>query len=81
MVIPGTAQGQVAPNGNMLTPRDLTPMPHGVRLILEDPGVAERLTAGVIGTANIYSGKMQMFYIINRTMLWMDAWLNYVNPL
>ena len=81
MVIHGTAQGQVAPGSNMLTPRDLTPMPHGVRLILEDPEVARRLTAGVIGTANIYSGQMELFYVIKRVMLWMDAWLNYVNPL
>lgn len=80
MVIPGTAQGQITPGGNMLTPRDLTPMPHGVRLILEDPEVAGRLTAGVIGTANIYSGQMELFYVIKRVMLWMDAWLNYVNP-
>ena len=80
MVIPGTAQGQVAPSGSMLTTRNLTPMPHGVRLIFEDPDVADRLTAGAIGTATIYSGKMEATYIIKRVMIWMDAWLNYIIP-
>jgi len=80
MVIPGTAQGQVAPSGTMLTPRNLTPIPHGVRLVFEDPGVADRLTAGAVGTATIYSGKMETVYIIKRVMIWMDAWLNYIIP-
>jgi len=80
MVIPGTAQGQVAPSGTMLTPRELTPLPHGVRLIFEDPDVANRLTAGAIGTATIYSGKMETVYIIKRVMIWTDAWLNYFIP-
>lgn len=80
-VISGTAQGQVAPGGTLLTPRDLTPLPHGVRLVVEDPAVAARLAAGVVGTANIYSGKMETFYVIKQVMLWMDAWLNYINPL
>jgi len=80
MVIPGTVQGQVAPSGAMLTHRELTPMPHGVRLVLEEPGVAGRLTAGAIGTATIYSGKMESAYIIKRVMIWMDAWINFIIP-
>jgi len=80
MVIPGTAQGQVGPTGTMLTPRELTPMPHGVRIVLEEPGVANRLTAGAIGTATIYSGKMESAYIIKRVMIWMDAWINFIFP-
>jgi hypothetical protein len=80
MVIAGTAQGQVAPSGTMLMPRDLTPLPHGVRLVFEDPDVAGRLAAGAIGTATIYSGKMETVYIIKRVMIWMDAWLNYIIP-
>ncbi len=81
MVIPGTAQGQVAPSGSLLLPREMVPLPHGVRLILADQGVAGRLTAGAVGTATIYSGKMETVYIIKRVMIWMDAWLNYIVPL
>jgi len=64
----------------LLTPREMIPLPHGVRLILEDQNVAERLTAGAVGTATIYSGKMETVYIIKRVMIWMDAWLNYIIP-
>jgi len=79
MVIPGTAQGQYGPSGTLPAPRDLTPGPFAVRLLLDEE-VAKRLPVGAVGTVAIYSGKMSGIYIIRRVMIWMDAWLNYIIP-
>jgi multidrug resistance efflux pump len=79
-VIQGTAQGQVAPSGVLVMPREMQPGPFAVRLMLDDDAVAARLPAGAVGTAAIYSGKMAAIYIIRRVMIWMDAWMNYVVP-
>ena len=81
MVIPGTAQGQVTPGGSLPTQRDMTPLPYAVRLAFEDPEVGKRLTAGAIGTATIYTGRMEQVYIIKQVMIWMDAWINYLVPI
>ncbi|MCX2980194.1 biotin/lipoyl-binding protein [Halieaceae bacterium IMCC14734] len=80
LVIPGNALGQVAPTGSLYTALATDPMPFGVRLVLDDSTVAERLPAGAVGTAAIYSGKMSAIYIIRRVMMGMDAWLNFVIP-
>jgi multidrug resistance efflux pump len=78
LIIPGNALGQVAPGGSLYTPLTANPMPFGVRLLLDDPAVAERLPAGAVGSAAIYSGKMSAIYIIRRVMMGMDAWLNFI---
>lgn len=80
LVLPGNAQGQVAPTGSLYQPQATEPMPFGVRLVLDDPAVAQRLPAGAVGSAAIYSGKMSAIYIIRRVMIGMDAWLNFIVP-
>jgi len=80
LVIPGTAQGQVVPSGNLPSPRETAPGPFMVRLKLNDEDVAQRLPAGAVGTVAIYSGKMTPIYVIRRVMIWMDAWLNFILP-
>jgi len=48
--------------------------------VLDNPSVADRLPAGALGTAAIYSGRMPAIYVIRRVMIWMDAWMNYIVP-
>ncbi len=79
-VLPGTAQGQVTPSGQFLTPQRISPAPLLVRLKLDEEKAAERFPAGAVGTVAIYTGKFEMSYIIRRVMLRMEAWTNYVLP-
>jgi multidrug resistance efflux pump len=80
-LIRGVAQGQVTPTGNLLAPRDATPMPFPIRIRLDDPEVAATLPAGAVGSGAIYTGPMGAIYVIRRVMIWMDAWMNFVLPL
>lgn len=80
-IIPGIAQGQVAPTGTLAANRDMSPGPFYVRLKLDDESVVARLPAGAVGTGNIFTGNMSAAYIIRHVMIWMDAWMNYIVPI
>ena len=79
-VIRGVSQGQVSPTGILAAPREVVPAPFPVRVTLDDDSVAEKLPAGAVGSAAIYTGPLPAIYMIRRVMIWMDAWLNYVVP-
>jgi multidrug resistance efflux pump len=78
-VIQANAQGQVLPNGNMVSARQLSAVPFGVRLKIDD--TLPDLPAGAIGSAAIYSNSGQATHLIRRVMIRMDAWMNYIIPI
>ena len=81
-VAPMNAQGQQQPTGVVMSTPGLgqSATPFGVRLKLNDEDLYEALPGGAIGTAAIYTSKVQMAHVIRRVMLRMDAWLNYIRP-
>jgi len=79
-IIPGSAQGQVAPSG--LLPSAISEV-HGplfVRLIMDDKELANSLPAGASGEVAIYSPKGKPAQIIRKVMIRMTAIKNYIVP-
>ena len=79
-IAPGSAQGQVAPSGLLLS---AVPEVHGplfVRLKLDDEAFANSLPAGVTGDVAIYSPKGKPAQIIRKVIIRMTAIKNYIVP-
>jgi len=50
----------------------------GVRVVLDDPDLAESLPQGLAGTMAIYTSEGQPFHIISRVALRINGWMNYL---
>ncbi len=79
-VLPAIAPGLLAPSGSAFAPADFQAAPFAVRVKLDAPELAERLPAGSVGTAAIFTAHVKPTHIIRRILLRQTAWLNYVNP-
>ena len=75
------ALGQQLPTAQLVAPRQLFPMRFPVRIKLDDESLTKRLPTGAIGTAAIYSDKLEAVHIIRKVILRMESLMNYVNPL
>lgn len=81
-VAPLNAQGQQQPGGTVMQTPGVgqEAVPFGVRIELDDAEITQRVLGGSVGSAAIYTSKIQMAHIIRRVMIRMDAWTNYVIP-
>ncbi|MFG1466621.1 efflux RND transporter periplasmic adaptor subunit [Xanthobacter sp. DSM 24535] len=79
-VVQAISAGQLAPTGSAATPTEFVAAPFAVRVALDDAGVAERLPAGSVGTAAIYTDHAAATHIIRRILIRQTALLNYVLP-
>jgi multidrug resistance efflux pump len=79
-VLQAIATGQATPSGTAAPPRELSAAPFVMRVRLDDVGVAERLPAGSVGTAAIYTDHVRASHIIRQVILRQTAILNYIVP-
>ncbi|UDQ87850.1 efflux RND transporter periplasmic adaptor subunit [Xanthobacter autotrophicus] len=79
-VLQAIAPGQTAPSGSATETRDLTPEPFVVRVTLDDPTLEDRLPAGSVGSAAIYTDHVKISHVIRQVVLRQQAMLNYIWP-
>ena len=79
-VLQAIASGQAAPSGSALEPKAIEAAPFAVRVTLDDVSLAERLPAGSVGSAAIYTEHVKVSHVIRQVVLRQQAILNYVLP-
>jgi len=79
-VLQAVAAGQAAPTGTAVTPSSIEPTPFVVRVKLDDAALGDRLPAGSVGTAAIYTDHVIASHIIRQVVLRQEAIVNYVVP-
>ncbi len=79
-VITDLATAQLAPGGAAPRVQEILPAPFYVDIHLDDPDIARSLPSGSVGTAAIYTGKIELTYAIRKVMMRMDAWTAYIIP-
>lgn len=79
-VLQAIASGQQAPQGTAAAPRQVEAAPFVVRVKLDDATLADRLPAGSVGTAAIYTDHVKSSHIIRQVVLRQEAIVNYVVP-
>jgi multidrug resistance efflux pump len=79
-VLQAIATGQAQPGGLAVTPSEIQTAPFVVRIRLDDPELLERLPAGSIASAAIYTNRVQASHIIRKVLLRQTALVNYINP-
>ena len=79
-VLQAIASGQSAPSGTAVAPQEIEAAPFVVRVKLNDAGVGDRLPAGAVGEAAIYTDHVKVSHIIRQVLLRQSAILNYVVP-
>jgi multidrug resistance efflux pump len=80
-VLQAIAPGQVQASGVAVAPRDIQSAPFAVRVTLDDRKFAERLPAGSVGEAAIFTDHVKATHVIRKILLRQIAITNYVNPL
>ena len=83
-VAPGLAEGQVQPNGNLISPM-VAPYPGriAVRIDITDPefdAYRSRVPGGAYAQAAIYTEHVHHVAIMRKILLRMSAWMNYIFP-
>ena len=63
-----------------MAPTDVQAAPFIVRIRLDDATVSQRLPAGSIGLAAVYTEHVKAAHVIRQVVLRQMAILNYVNP-
>jgi RND family efflux transporter MFP subunit len=79
-VLQAIASGQPQVGGLAVAPTQLQAAPFVVRIKLDEQDVAQRLPAGSIGLAAIYTDHVKAAHVIRKVILRQSAILNYVNP-
>ena len=79
-VLQAIASGEAAPSGTAVAPQGIDATPFVLRVKLDDAGVADRLPAGAVGEAAIYTDHVKASHIIRQVLLRQSAILNYVMP-
>jgi multidrug resistance efflux pump len=79
-VLQAISTGQVQASGSAVLPKGLQALPFAVRVTLDDASFAERLPAGSIGEAAIFTERVKVAHVIRKVILRQIAILNYVNP-
>jgi membrane fusion protein, multidrug efflux system len=78
-VIPASGGGQLAPSGNIPTGVKSTGA-WAVKILFDDPSVAQKLSIGSGGSAAIYTKVGKPTHIISKVTIRMKKWLLYVMP-
>lgn len=79
-VLQAIASGQAAPSGTAAPQKPIEAAPFVVRVKLDDATLADRLPAGSVGTAAIYTDHVKASHIIRQVVLRQEAIVNYVVP-
>lgn len=79
-VLQAISTGQTQVSGAATTPIQLQAAPFAVRVKLDDNAVAQRLPAGSVGDAAIFTEQVKVSHVIRKVLLRQIAILNYVNP-
>jgi RND family efflux transporter MFP subunit len=79
-LVPATAQGQLVNTGMAAAAMDTARGPFFVRLKLDDESLAAELLPGSMGSAAIYTSKIESTHVIRKVMIRMDAIINYIDP-
>jgi multidrug resistance efflux pump len=79
-VLQAIASGQVQTSGAAVTPKALQAAPFAVRVKLDDAAVAQRLPAGSVGDAAIFTDHIKAAHVIRKVLLRQIAITNYVIP-
>ncbi len=78
-VIRATGQGQMVPTGQVMVADPRQPeAPIAVRLKMDEDSKQFPLILGTRGTAAIYTQKATMTHVIQKVMIRMETWLNYL---
>lgn len=83
-VQPYMAEGQMQPNGVLLTDNNRISGMVPVKLKITDPAFAEyrdQLPGGSYAQAAVYSDKFEDLSIIRKVLLRMASWMNYIFPI
>lgn len=83
-VLPGLAEGQVQPSGNLINPA-MAPFPGriAVRIDITDPefdAYRDKVPGGAYAQAAIYTEHVHHVAIMRKILLRMSAWMNYIFP-
>jgi multidrug resistance efflux pump len=79
-VLQAISSGQAQASGLAVTPKELEAAPFIVRVALDDSDAAQRLPAGSVGEAAIFTGHVMASHIIRQVLLRQVAIVNYINP-
>ncbi|MGE0034154.1 MAG: HlyD family secretion protein [Xanthobacteraceae bacterium] len=79
-VLQAISTGQVQASGLAITPKELEAAPFVVRVEFDDKDFAQRLPAGSVGTAAIFTDHVKPAHMIRKVLLRQIAILNYINP-
>jgi RND family efflux transporter MFP subunit len=79
-VLQAISSGQVQTSGSAVTPKALQAAPFAVRVKLDDNAVAQRLPAGSVGDAAIFTEHVKAAHVIRKVLLRQIAITNYVIP-
>ena len=72
--------GQTQVSGIAVAPKAIEAVPFVLRVTLDDENLAQRLPAGSIGTAAIFTDHVKATHLIRKVLLRQIAIINYVNP-
>jgi multidrug resistance efflux pump len=79
-VLQAISEGQVQISGLAVTPKTIQAAPFVVRVRLDDQAFANRLPAGSVGDAAIFTEHVRAAHVIRKVLLRQIAILNYINP-
>lgn len=79
-VLQAIASGQAAPSGAAVAPAAIEAAPFVVRVKLDDAGLGDRLPAGSVGSAAIYTDHVKVSHVIRQVVLRQEAIMNFVVP-
>jgi len=80
-ILQAVSTGQVQTSGLAVAPSEVQSVPFVVRLKLDDQEVAQRLPAGSVGLAAIFTDHVKASHVIRKVVIRQLAILNYINPL
>jgi len=75
-----TSQSQALIGGTVPQAQQVQAEPFFIRVQLDDEEAGRALPAGTVGTAAIYTSSASMTHIIRKAMIWMESYLNFINP-
>jgi len=79
-ILQAIAEGQAEVSGAAVAPRPVQAAPFVVRVRLDDAAFANRLPAGSVGDAAIFTGHIKPAHVIRQVLLRQIAIVNYINP-
>ena len=73
-----THESQAVISGTIPAPQQIQAEPFFVRIEVDDEDAVQKLPAGTVGTAAIYTDSAGTTHIIRKVMIRMESFLNYL---